>query len=257
MKFFLLLISLAATLCKPYEVHFFRFKDGAFRKENAGVVAITGTMYHTQVDDIREIMLMAMDYSTMTPVHVYGVVQGPNSRGAVKCRMGSWNFGRQQEMSGFIRVNKFGNSTELSAVCVTRTRERWVFVTSNVETPAWFYAPKEAGARAKLLLNQSSERYRSHHVILFAMADLPDSNSCSTFLGEQYPTIDGPEIGAIMVGKDGEHCGIVDDEGTKFVHSNPVAKKVALEHLSAAGKYFPNGIIYKRYPKFPKPELPY
>eukprot|EP00826_Nyctotherus_ovalis_P061789 TRINITY_DN8834_c0_g1_i6.p1 TRINITY_DN8834_c0_g1~~TRINITY_DN8834_c0_g1_i6.p1 ORF type:complete len:258 (-),score=49.02 TRINITY_DN8834_c0_g1_i6:243-1016(-) len=257
MKFLLLLISFAATLCKAQEAHFFRYKDGTFKKGDADAVSITGTMYNTRMDDIREISFFGMDYSTMTPFNIYGVTQRSSPHGTVDCRMGTWNLGSQQELSGYIELNKLSNHTELNAVCVTQTGEQWTFVTRNVETPNWLYTPKEAGARAKYLIGQSSKRYRSHHVILFAIADLPDSNHCGIFLHEKYPTIDRPEIGAIMVGKDGKHCGILDDEGTKFVHSNPVLGRVTHEHLVMAQRYFPRGVIYKRYLRIPNPKQPF
>jgi hypothetical protein len=116
----------------------------------------------------------------------------------------------------------------------------------------FFYPPKEAGVRAKDLIDQTSERYHAPHVIIYAIFDYPYLQiRCRDMLHSRFPDAPGPEPGAIIVGKDGQHCGILDNEGTKYVHSNPSARKVTYDSLATVEKYFPHGASYKRYPHDP------
>jgi len=118
-----------------------------------------------------------------------------------------------------------------------------------VETEKIFYSHKEAGFRAKFLIGQPESKYQPPDIIYFAIYDYPYLyRHCNYFLDSWCPDAPGPEPGAIMVGKNGEHCAILDDEGTKFIHSNPVAGKVTYDSIAVAERYFPNGIVYKRSP---------
>jgi len=133
-----------------------------------------------------------------------------------------------------------------------------------VKSETYFYPPKEAGLRAKSLINQPTSKYKPTDIIDFAIFDYPYVRShCKDFLRSDYPDAPGPEPGAIMVGKDGTHCAILDNEGTKFIQSNSEARKVTYDSIAVAERYFPKGIIYKRYPKslnynskFPFTKLP-
>jgi len=133
-----------------------------------------------------------------------------------------------------------------------------------VKSETYFYPQKEAGLRAKFLIDQPTSKYKPADIIKFAILDYPYIGwNCATFLRFNYPDAPGPEPGAIMVGKDQSHCAILDNEGTKFIQSNSEARRVTYDSIAVAERYFPYGIIYKRYPKslkynskFPFTKLP-
>jgi len=158
--------------------------------------------------------------------------------------------GREFEyLSGKAHLRFHSDGCELSAECYTQTGDLWVFKSFNIETKKRYYSPKEAGFRAKFLIGQPKSKYESRNVIGFAIEDNPYlySTCWSLFWLDDGP---GPEPGAIMLGEDGEHCAILDDEGTKFIHTNPMTGKVTYESIAVAQRYFPNGILYKRSPDY-------
>jgi len=199
------------------------------------------------------IFFVGMDYSTMTPLTLhagstYGSTTGIDVE--VDCLEGQHGFDNVEELSGTSILTGSWDKPEFKGECYTRTGDRWLFKSSNVKSETIYYSPKEAGLRAKLLIDQSISKYNAHNIISFAILDYSHfGGNCAFYLLSKFPGAPGPEPGAIMVGKYGEHCAILDNEGTKFIQSNRAVGKVTYDSLAVAERYFPNGILYKRYPK--------
>lgn len=252
-----LLFSFFATtiLCQVQEVHAFRFKDGNFTINGKQEAKLSGSLYYFHMFSMPVIEFVGMDYSTMRPFAVLGIKQDSGVSKSFSCVAGAWKFGNQEHMVGTITLDGSWENAELIGECTTDSNENWVFKSTNKKTSTMLYPPKEAGERAMRLVGQSSDNYTPSGVIYFSILDLVSNFPCVLFLHEQFPLAPGPEPGGIMVGTNGEHCAILDNKKTKFVHSNPVQRKVTCDSTASVERYFPNGVIYKRYPKEPIPKL--
>eukprot|EP00826_Nyctotherus_ovalis_P024275 TRINITY_DN187_c0_g1_i14.p1 TRINITY_DN187_c0_g1~~TRINITY_DN187_c0_g1_i14.p1 ORF type:complete len:262 (-),score=45.09 TRINITY_DN187_c0_g1_i14:205-990(-) len=245
---FCLLLTVAFSQTPIF--HYFRYKNGTFRLGDKPAVTITGSFHYVKQGSMEAIELFGMDYSTMTPVVFIALAQSTGITKEYTCTTAIWDLHNGGQMSGTAAVKGDWEKSELDADCISSVGEHWRFKTSNTKSPTIGYTQKEAGRRAKYLVGQRSQRFFPSHVVFFAVYDYPYfAVDCSIFLINQFPEAPGPEPGAIMAGNDAKHCGIVDDEGAKFIHSNPAAKKVTLDSIALSKRYFPNGVTYKRYPK--------
>ena len=57
------------------------------------------------------------------------------------------------------------DKAEFEGKCYTRTNDHWTFNSSNVKSETHFYPPKEAGLRAKSLIDQPISKYKPAEVI--------------------------------------------------------------------------------------------
>eukprot|EP00826_Nyctotherus_ovalis_P049652 TRINITY_DN6018_c0_g1_i1.p1 TRINITY_DN6018_c0_g1~~TRINITY_DN6018_c0_g1_i1.p1 ORF type:complete len:272 (-),score=33.13 TRINITY_DN6018_c0_g1_i1:136-951(-) len=244
-----------AAFCQVKEVHAFRFKDGNFTIKGEKLIKLIGSLYYFQMFSTPVIEFVGMDYLTMTPFTVLGMKQSSGPGKDFACIAGAWKFGNQERMFGNIVLDGSWDKAELTGDCMADSGAHLIFKSTNIKTSTMLYSPKEAGQRAKRLVGQKADRYSPSSVIYFSILDLVSNFPCVLLLHEQFPVTLDPEPGGIMVGASGEHCGILDDEGTKFVHSNPVEREVTLNSLAEISRYFPSGVIYKRYPKEPIPKL--
>ena len=253
MKF--LIFCLLVSFCLCDEMRYFRFRNGTFIKGNKNPATVSGTLYYAKLSpSFISVYFYGMDYSTMTLAYLdteYKATLTTNSELDLDCfkaRDGVENF---EFLSGKAHLRFNSDGCEFSAECYTETGDLWVFKSSNVETKKKYYSPKEAGSRAKFLIGQPKSKYKPQDVITFAIQDDPYFyKSCFSFLGFGLSDAPGPEPGAIMVGPFGMHCAILDNKGTKFIHTNPVTGKVTYESIAVAKIYFPSGIVYKRHPDY-------
>jgi len=250
MKF--ITFSLLVSFCLCLEWHAFRYKNGTFTKGNKSPIILSGSLYYQELSSRIEIVFVGMDYSTMTPLSLVLEVRDKTTTGIdikANCsgaRHGLENF---EYLFGAAALTGSWDKAEFKAECYTETYDLWIFKSSNVKSQTICYPPKEAGLRAKFLIDQPISKYKPADIITFAIADFPHLNwKCNAFLDSNFPDAPGPEPGAIMVGKDESHCAILDNEGTKFIHSNSEARRVTYDSIALAERYFPKGIIYKRYP---------
>jgi len=226
--------------------------NGTFIKRNKNPATLSGTLFYQKSNSYIYITLHGMDFSTMTPL-LFGLGSSDglttSKRLDLDCSYAQDGLEDREHLSGRGHLRFYDGGCELSAECYTKTRDLWVLKSSNVESKEWYYPQKEAGFRAKFLINQPESKYKPQDVISFAMEDYPYIyKNCGDFLESWFLDVLGPEPGGIMVGKDKKHCAILDDEGTKFTHSNPVAGKVTYDSIAVAERYFPSGIVYKRWP---------
>ena len=247
-----LIFCLLVSFCLCDESRYFRSRNGTFIRGNRNPITFSGTLQYDQGSSYINVYLYGMDYTTMTPVYLalmYGDKLATDDNVHLDCWSVRHGLETFQDLSGSSYLTLYSDGCELSAACYTKTGDLWIFKSSNVETKKQYYSPKEAGFRAKFLVDQPKLKYGPQDVITFAAFDIPYYCSrCNYFLYSWYPVAPGPEPGAIMVGKYGDHCAILDNEGTKFTHSNPVAGKVTYDSIAVARRYFPSGIFYKKYP---------
>jgi len=244
-----LIFCLFVSFCLCHMDRYFRFTNGISIKGNKNPITLSGTLWYWESPSGIYVEFYGMDYSTMTPLQL---MLGDKDELTTDSNLDLYCLaakdGRESEsLFGYAYLRFYSDGCELSAECYTLTGDLWVFKSFNSETKKRHYSQKEAGFRAKFLIGQPKSKYEPSNVIGFAIVDDPYYyRSCEAFF--QYSDAPGPEPGAIILGKDKKHCGILDDEGTKFIHTNPIAGKVTYDSIAVAQRYFPNGIVYKRSP---------
>jgi len=254
MKSIIFCLLISFCLCFGWDV--FRYKNGTFTKGNKSPIIISGSLYYRESSSATEVLLFGMDYSTMTPILL--VLRYPKTTTTgieikLHCLYAQHGLEDYEGLSGTGVLTGSLDKPEFKGECYTQTKDLWMFKSSNVKSETQFYPPKEAGLRAKFLIDQPTSKYGPADIILFAIVDYPYFDKyCDYFLDSYFPDGPGPEPGAIMVGKDGNHCAILDNEGTKFIQGNSEARRVTYDSIAVAERYFPKGIIYKRYPSYVK-----
>jgi len=250
MKF--IIFSLLVSFCLCDAIHVFRYNNGTFTKGNKSPITISGSLYYEESSYGTEVLFFGMEYSTMTPV-LLGLRSTTTTGIEVKidCLGARHGLENPEPLSGTGVLTGSLDKPEFKGECYTMIGDLWMFKSSNVKSKTFGYPQKEAGLRAKSLIDQPTSKYKSAEIITFAMFDYPYLDwSCKDFLNSNFPDVPGPEPGAIMVGKDEKHCAILDNEGTKFIQSNSGAKKVTYDSIAVAERYFPYGIIYKGFPDY-------
>jgi len=251
MRFVIFCLIISFCLCD--ETHYFRYKDGTFTKGNRIPRNISGSLYYTKSSEGVLVQFVGMEYPTMIPLRLMVGTIGATTTGMeikLNCMGVEYELETIKELSGRSVLSGSWDKSKFEAECFTKTGDPWTFNSSNVMSKTMHYSQNEAGLRAKFLIDQPTSKYKSHHVVLFATTDYPYfSGDCGSYLTSMYPDAPGPEPGAIIAGKDGKHCAILDNEGTKFIQSNSVTKKVTYDSIALTQRYFPSGVVYKRYPK--------
>eukprot|EP00826_Nyctotherus_ovalis_P038254 TRINITY_DN3575_c0_g1_i1.p1 TRINITY_DN3575_c0_g1~~TRINITY_DN3575_c0_g1_i1.p1 ORF type:complete len:264 (-),score=28.28 TRINITY_DN3575_c0_g1_i1:173-964(-) len=251
MKSLLFILLIASVFAQETEIHAFRYKNASMSMGNT-TGKIDGSLYYEKRGSIEALEFVGIELSTLTPFMLilgHAKEAGTDFNVTANCVGGAWGYHNPGRLSGTSTLVGPQNKTIFEADCASRRNEHWKVNATCNKSETLFYPPKEAGYRAKKLIGQNYRKFQAPHVVTYAVMDFPYVGiECRTFLLDVFPDAPGPEPGAIIVGNDGRHCGIVDDEGTKFVHSNPYARKVAYDPVSTAFRYFRRGFTYKRYP---------
>lgn len=122
------------------------------------------------------------------------------------------------------------------------------FDTTGKGHPCQYYSMEEASKRAGYLVGESHANYKGNHLLnhaVFGFAYL--DMTCKDYLKEVGTPIKKEKAGAIIIGNDGDYCAIVDHEGNKFIHSDPIKKKIIMSPMSMIGTYFKKGHTIKEY----------
>jgi len=256
----LVIFCLLVSFCLCSELRFFRYSNGTFIKGNKSPITVSGSLYYSEDWEGIQIIFTGMDYSTMTPLCLTALDMNTATTGIdkkVPCVEAFHGLEKPEKgLSGTSVLTGSWEKAEFKAECYTKAGDLWVFKSSNVKSQTMKYPPKEAGLRAKFLIDQPVSKYKAQSVILFATLDLPYLNmNCKNFLSSYYPETPGPEPGGVMVGKDGDHCAILDNEATKFIQSNSAEGKVTYNSIAVVERYFPKGVLYKKYPEASRSSL--
>lgn len=250
MKALLFILLTATAFAQEIEVYAFRYKNASM---SAGDVKgyVDGSLYYEKRGSIEALEFVGVETSTMTPFMLilgHADEAGADLNVTASCIGGAWGRRNAGRLSGSSTLIGPWNKTIFKADCASQGDQHWVVNATCNKSETLFYPPKEAGFRAKKLIGQNFRTFFGAEVITYAIMDFPYVGlQCWHILEAGFPNAPGPEPGAIIVGNDGRHCGIVDDEGTKFVHSNPHSRKVAYDSVSVAFRYFRRGFTYKRY----------
>eukprot|EP00826_Nyctotherus_ovalis_P039192 TRINITY_DN3745_c0_g1_i6.p1 TRINITY_DN3745_c0_g1~~TRINITY_DN3745_c0_g1_i6.p1 ORF type:complete len:203 (+),score=42.90 TRINITY_DN3745_c0_g1_i6:237-845(+) len=197
------------------------------------------------------IQYYGMDTATMTPfmVKALSTEMGGDGNIELTCVEGRWSNGEKVRMSGVFNFSGNWDKAEIKANCIVKeTREVWVIESNEMEKKTIYFSYEESGLRARSLIGQSSQKYNSSNVISYAILDYPYTDLNCELIFNRFPDEETSKPGTIILGKDKVNCGIIDNEGSKFVHSDVSKGIVTATPLSLAKRFFPEGFVYKGYP---------
>ena len=255
MRAILLTLLLALALCD--ELHYMHYKGGEIVVNNAAAVKIDGPIFIEFLSTINVTVIAGMHVkgNAKTPFGFAAKVfrytkNGDNFLIEANCTEGSWGTKSLQGMEGTIYVNGTFQKATYSGYCLHRASKFNVTITAvgnYVKCP--IYLPPEAAVRARILVGEKAEAYNAINVVNFAVMGYPyitNIPNCTFWLNNFYNAT-AAKPGFVVVGKDGAHCGIIDKEGDKLIHSNPGKKTVTETPLSLINEFFKAGYIYKEY----------
>lgn len=222
MRYTILALLVLVVACHFEGYNYFRFKtiEGDWSTSIEGTILTRNSFAETPA-----VLILALtpegDFLTIT-----GLPKNLDSAGPIqKYSCGKGFRGRNYtEFDGSFELQIVEQKIKSSGCCCNSFREKdrvcYSFQGNGIKAQRLRYPGQEAGLRAKKLLRKSIEAYRAYETIGYALSEIPYFflSSCRDFLDKRFPDY-GFTYGAILVGKDGEHCGIIDNEGTKFTYS--------------------------------------
>ena len=254
MKLIFIALLLSAIFCEEYHTYHY---EGKMAVNSDPLVAINGPIYIE--------LLKTMNVTIISGMHTKGSVNTPFGFVAkitkiimngnkmeieVKCWEGGWGHQMVNDLVGMIRITGDLNQIEFMQNCTEPKSKMQVGINAHgVKAQCPFYLPPEAAKRAQILVGEKEEMYKPIHVLNFAVMGYPYIESikdCSWWLKNFHNATEG-KPGFVVVGTDGKHCGIVDKEGDKFIHSNPVKHLVTATPMAMLKDFFKAGHVFKEY----------
>eukprot|EP00826_Nyctotherus_ovalis_P034552 TRINITY_DN2891_c0_g1_i23.p1 TRINITY_DN2891_c0_g1~~TRINITY_DN2891_c0_g1_i23.p1 ORF type:complete len:272 (-),score=16.15 TRINITY_DN2891_c0_g1_i23:47-862(-) len=212
---------------------------------------VTGSLW----DLFAGMVIFGMEISTMTPFTILAIfpIQPRGFEREYRCMEFTWKRRKREATSGEIYLEGPKDAVNLTGECNFEDGSKFSIKSMLYEVKNPMYSAKEAGLRARSLIGQSIQKFKASEVISYAGIDvvyLGPVMDCWTSLAD-IKDASGPAPGVTILGKDGKHCAIIDHEGTKFIHSNPVRGVVTEDSMALLNRYFPNGYVYKNYTESP------
>ena len=248
--FFFCLVALAFA----EELHPYRHK-GHLVHNGEPQVAVSGQIYIELLKTVNITTIAGMCESDHqhVPFAFVGkmtkfVKDGDKIEIEADCWEGGWGTKIMHDMVGKIKVTGSWQRIEYYSNCSHPQDKLDIQVkTIGTKEDCPFYPPAEAARRAHILLGESEEAYKPVNVINYAILGYPyiaELHNCSAWL-KDFKSVPNPLPGYAIVGKDGLHCGIIDKEGDKFIHSNPAKHVVTMTPMSMTKDFFKNGYVIK------------
>ena len=241
------------------ETHIFRFQNGVLNENSKTYNNVSGTFLIIESSPGKYAFnYMGMDMTVMASYFIAGTSNtdsiskfGVDS--SIPCKFGiSYTSRNPFEMAGEMKLVGDWVTMDIEARCNSLDkRKEWYIKAHGVSTNKWFYEPKEAARRAMKLVGLSNRMLNGQTIVKYAIMDSPISKfSCNTIIDFFKPIYD-EEPGAIIISAGGDDCGILDDTGHAFIHSNSATRKVAIAPMKYARRYFKSGFIFRAYPSDP------
>ena len=255
MKFIILSCLLLAAFCQQF--HFFHYTDGHMVVDKLHPAKISGPIFIE--------FLKTMNMTTIAGMHIQGTTETPFALVAkitkfvqngdkiaidAECTEAGWGT-KFFAANGTVKIEGSWNDIKYHANCLHKQapHTHWEIHADGKYSKCPTYPPVEAGTRAKTLVGQSVEVFNAAQVINYATIGYPyirALGNCTAHLHRHKNATDS-KPGFLVIGVDGAHCGIVDKEGDKFIHANPVSKKVSETPMAMIKNFFKNGVVYKDY----------
>lgn len=248
MKSFLFYFLSLAILCQTKEVITYRYTDGTLTRDT-NVSIIDGSMFET-IDDKTETVQYAGIDKNRVPFMIIatGKTSEANAEVQLECLFGAQKTDKLIKLKGTAKIVKTEQESKIEGKC-TAGLEVWQFNSIIRKEGDLYYPPAEAGKRAEFLIDASTTDFNAANLIYYSILDYPYvKSSCAGFLDDRYPKVDKAEAGAIIVGEDGKHCAIANEDGTKFIQSKAGTKKIVELAIGEVEKEFGVNVLYKKYP---------
>lgn len=251
MRYLVFALVILTVLCQSEKRYYYRYRNGNVTVDGQRYEGVEGTIFRRVINsDLMMSMIFGITKGSMKPFVIDGIHESSKQISWYACDQGNI-FGVYWQLSGDFKVFADNWDAGVSNYCTYGDYGKIEFEIKGASTTHFPYLAKDAGLRAKNLTGKSIEYFKPHEVIGYAIYDHPYElfDNCADFQHERFPEVLGPTPGAIMLGRDGKHCAIMDNEGAKFTHSNPIKKVVTTDSIVMSHIYFPEGVVYKGYPK--------
>ena len=238
------------------DFNYFHYTDGTMVIDKVLKAKISGPIVveFLGTANITTIAGMHIQGTTETPFALVAkinkfVQDGDNIEIEANCTEAYWGT-RYFAATGSVKINGTWNEAYYHATCDhPKTRVHWEIHALGKHSNCSTYSPEEAAVRSKTLIGQAAEVFRPVHVLNYAIIGhpyIPSFKDCAAYI-PLFVNATETKPGFAVVGIDGAHCGIIDKEGDKFIHTNPVTKKVSETPLAMINNFFKNGYIIKDY----------
>ena len=189
-----------------------------------------------------------VDGSNFTPFTIGGMILKFDNNGKIDvdatCTEGSWD---KKAFRPEGKVKLTGTLTDVTyhVDCEDKASKiHWEITGKAKASKCTQYSPIEAAVRAKDTIGKHAEDFSAVQVVNYAIIGYKYTiGKCKDYL-DNFKKVDKSSAGFAIVGKDGEHCGIMDKDGDKFIHTNPVKKLVDETPLAMAKNFFKNGYVF-------------
>jgi len=227
----------------------FRYVNGIFAIDNDPPRTVSGTFFIQKEGQLSALFYMGTTISTMLPFAIIAQKIDSSPEQTFTCVQGIWQNTQKMAMTGKITVREIGIGRRASGSCSTLDGKKvWTVDGEGSLDKNMLFEPKVAGRRAVDLVGLEARLYAPYHVIGYAISDMPFFlTSCSRIL-KKFPKEYESKPGFIIVASNGEHCGIIDHEGSKFIHANPITRAVTLSSIALIIQFFPEGYEFRSYP---------
>ena len=168
------------------------------------------------------------------------------------CTFAAWDAKKTHSVSGGHMVYGAVSEVGFEATCNDlESKTNYVIKLEGLHYDCEVFKAGDAAVRAQFLLGESRDHYLPAQVLNFAYYDYPYLSvlpDCKFYLNMFGAVGDETKPGYAIVGKDGAHCAVVDKEGDKFIHMNPVKNVVTTQPLTMIKEFFKAGWVIKKVP---------
>ena len=251
----ILLLLAIVLIGQCQDFHNFVYKDGVMKYNKDQGLKSFGDFTMTYGFRSNNTVAQGM---TSTKVPFYMVfemtsfyVRGDKVTVTGECKKGAWNGKAIETMTGGFMATGTWEKMTFNGTCASEDKTAILLLTSEgVGDTCNAYGPLDASPRAAYLEGSTSAKFNAGSVLNFALFGYPYFEvlkNCRPYLRGFGTIVNETKPGYLIVGKDGAHCAMVDKEGDKFIHMNPVKKAVTINPITMLKDFFKNGYIIREY----------
>ena len=231
----------------------YHYINGNMTFNNQPSDSLTGTIRNTELLSIKltSISGLYIHGKTKIPLLLDALIDQINAT-YIHANCGEAIWGRSTlTLKGSVTAHISGKDITYSVNCQSKEgSDAFVINAKGVQTDNLMYTPPEAAVRAIDLIGEKAEMYvLPVRIINYATLGCPyngAANTCSWYISHLKTTAEA-KPGYVIVGKNGEHCAIINKEAKKFIHLNPVTNVVDELDMSMLKAFFRNGYVYLKY----------
>ena len=257
MRAFVLLSCLLFLFLQSHEadVHMYHYTNGTMKLDDKSPVKIYGLIMH-QLVGVSDYILISGLYSDAGIKTIYELVAktadissfGNDTNIKAKCFWAVWDDIYMESLEGNVEVNITSTGISYHAKCENRAMHDVIQARAvGTISKCYTYTPLEAVARLHSILGQHLNQDKPYTIVNYAVIGTYSGDDCEWYY-RNFVKTDFAKTGSIIVGVDGQHCGIVSADGNMFIHINPTNGIVAEIPMAMARAYFRKGYVFKDYP---------